>query len=256
MVKKLKIINILLLLVLAVLFLENRIFHGCNSGITKNENKLGFEKYEWNRQEIYCPKCGAKLNRKKSADIYGEEFSCSHGHWFYMPMREYFSYETCKASALSVPGNIKGNKELIKYWLSNDEPRSKLNSQLVEILLRVLNYYETGKHVPSDSEEQFKYCPVCGKSLKPFDSGDGYTFGLICPETHKYYERGGKIIFEDEGKRVQLTTEMQDGVLVDLLKVWSNPNSKDLDSEIHQSLKNMFAGLLKTYIPQKRSIQN
>jgi len=227
----------------------NKIRHSMTEEELINLNRTSFLDQTWTIDNCYCPKCGKKLIKKQSTDIYGKELICEDNHWFYVPERIFYSGATITAKNKMIPENLIEDDQIIEYWLSNKEARNVLNSQLVEILLRILNYRKTGKHVPTDGKDHFFNCLICGEKLNHFNAQNVWVAGLICSRDHKYFERGYGLRFGEQNKHLEIKEEMQDGILVQLIKSWENPRTTDQDLNIHQSLKNLFSKFLETFEP-------
>lgn len=127
---------------------------------------------------------------------------------------------------------------IIKYWLTSDNRRSRLNGQLAEMLQNIYWHYESDSPA-NPNRNSFSYCPVCKSKLENFEQDDIWFQGKKCGNGHEFYERGGRLNYTTDGKRTHLVCEMSDNVLSSLLEGWLKDNPL-LAPQLYSQIRRVF----------------
>lgn len=127
---------------------------------------------------------------------------------------------------------------IIKYWLTSENRRSRLNGQLAEMLQNIYWHYESHSHVKLNSNS-LSYCPVCKSELENFEQDDIWFQGKKCGNGHEFYERGGRLNYTFDGERTHLVCEMSNNVLSSLLEGWLKDNPQ-LAPQLHPKIRRVF----------------
>jgi hypothetical protein len=132
----------------------------------------------------FCPHCKSPLNKYEIIDPYSIGLKCPNNHRFHIEIQQNEFYEK----------NLKVNKdnylEIAKEWLTNEDFRKNIHSQIAEILRRYVELHETNNKY-NERNILNNYCPVCSLSLQKFKQDDVWVEGLKCTNDHVFYSRNG-----------------------------------------------------------------
>lgn len=143
------------------------------------------------------------------------------------------SFESAKTGGMRVPlAESASPTEVARYWLTNSQARDRLNPQLAHLLRQFLEQRALS------FEPEFKWCPVCGKPLSPFEQPDIWVQGLTCENKHEFAARGGHIGGSAGGERISLLGEYSEKALKSVIGGWLKPNPL-LSSQLHASLRSV-----------------
>jgi len=120
----------------------------------------------------YCPTCSDLLVAISVLDIYANAYSCAKGHRFLHYYKEVLNQMSELIEDIAaVVDSTEEDMAVIKYWLTSEELRSRLNGQLAEMLQNIYWHCESDSHAMPDSAS-FCYCPVCKSKLENFEQDD------------------------------------------------------------------------------------
>jgi hypothetical protein len=132
----------------------------------------------------FCPHCKSPLNKYEIIDPYAVGFKCVNNHRFHVEIRQNEFYEK----------NLKVNKdnelEIAKEWLTNEDYRKNIHSQIAEILRKYIELKDLNNQI-GDQNILDNSCPVCSFSLQEFKQDDVWVVGLKCANEHIFYSRNG-----------------------------------------------------------------
>jgi len=192
----------------------------------------------------FCPTCGDEFGPYPLMDIYLKGYSCANGHYFYSEIKKVLAVDSAKAQSFPSPKfNGENDGEIIEYWLTNEEARSKLNTQIAVIIRRIHEITKQKKHI-SKQVNAFTRCTICNNELIKYEQPDIWVVGKKCSQSHEVAERGNAIHFFHSGELVELSAEMSDDLVLWLSKQWlKDKSNKHMKTQLNKEI----IGLLDKY---------
>ena len=139
--------------------------------------------------------------------------------------------------------NEKNASEIIEYWLTNEEARAKLNTQIAVMIRRIYEISTHKKHI-SKPVNAFTLCTICNNELRKYEQPDIWVVGKKCSQSHEFAERGNAIHFFYSGIVVELSTEMSDDSVSWLANQWLKEKNKQMKLQLNKEL----VAVLKIYL--------
>ena len=187
----------------------------------------------------YCPTCSSDLHTLTLLDIYRVGYRCENNHLFDAETRMIISQESADVHSVISPAHPDATDiNIIKFWLTDNAARSKLNSQIAKILSKIHEAITTES--PKKTEFPiFKFCPFCKLQLEQFDQDDCWVRGIKCTNDHKLYERGGGVNYHTDDGSFHLSSELSNESVMFFIDSWLKGNPA-LDTNLHPEIKGIF----------------
>jgi len=163
----------------------------------------------------FCPGCKSPLNRYDIADPYSVGLKCGNNHKFHVEIRQNEFFDK------NLKVNKGGNIEVAKEWLTNEDYRKNVQSQVAEILRKYIEIHDT-KEIDDQQTVSYNYCPLCSLSLNKFKQDDVWVQGLKCRYGHSFYSRTGLSY-----KNASLKPDIDKTTFKWLIDSYSSPEQKE-----------------------------
>lgn len=182
---------------------------------------------------MFCPTCRSEFHEHTLVDPYLRGYACKNGHVFFTTLIEHRggipTADTVQPPAMS------DDPHILKFWLTDRHARERVPNQLALLCRRMVDIIERDHHVPNPPD-LFAFCPTCGEPLSPFDSGDIYMWGSGCCHGHKFWRHGDTMFYEDHGVRTNLSAELVDDHLPQLLEYYAG-DMEVIQPHVHPQLR-------------------
>src|SRR5262249_20272602 len=91
----------------------------------------------WLQKDKYCPACRRSLSVHATLDICTIGLDCQNKHHFVVTLYEPKMQESASVRSVNLPRAVD-EKATIQYWLTEWKARSRLNTQLADMLRRIV----------------------------------------------------------------------------------------------------------------------
>ena len=189
---------------------------------------------------MFCPTCQSNIHEHALLDPNLKGYACGRGHIFYETLNEQFGGIPMADTVQPLPDS-SSDLQVLKFWLTDPYARERLPNQLALVCRRIVERIEDDYHV-TKAESPFAFCPACGVPLSRFDSADVYMQGLRCLNGHVFWWRGSTINFTEDGRRRNLSAELDDDDTSTLIEYWTG-DSVWVKPYVHPQLR----GVLKRF---------
>jgi hypothetical protein len=179
-----------------------------------------------------CPVCKSALRKYDIPDLYSVGLKCSNDHRFHVDIKQNEFFEKDLAVNDENPVNIA------RVWLSNEDYRNSIHSQIAEILRKYIEINEFQQQQENQNTIE-NYCPVCSLKLKKFKQDDVWVQGLKCANKHIFYSRNGLSY-----KNSTLKPDISKADLYSLIEWYLNSEQKD-------HLPNQIVALFRTIMQER-----
>ena len=132
----------------------------------------------------FCPVCKSALHKYDTPDLYSVGLKCSNNHRFHVDIRQNEFFEKDRAV------NDENTINIAKTWLSNEDYRKCIHSQIAEILRKYIEINDFPQQQENQNTSE-NYCPGCSLDLVEFEQDDVWVRGLECTNKHTFYSRNG-----------------------------------------------------------------
>jgi hypothetical protein len=167
---------------------------------------------------MFCPTCRSAFHEHPLLDPYLKGYACENGHLFYETLIQHVggipTADTVQPPAMS------DDVQILKFWLTDRHARERVPNQLAVLCRRMVDIIERNHHV-ANAPDLFAFCTICGEPLAAFESDDAYMHGSRCRNRHEFWRRGDTVFYENGGVRPNLSAELVDDHLAQLLAYYA-----------------------------------
>jgi hypothetical protein len=189
---------------------------------------------------MFCPTCRSDFHEHSLIDPYLRGYACTHRHVFYETVIQHLG--GIPTADTVQPPPMSDDVQILKFWLTDAHARERVPNQLALVCRRMVDIIERDHHVPY-VENLFAFCPTCGEPLSRFDSDDVYMQGSRCRNDHEFWERGGTAYYQTHGGKANLSAELVDRHLPQLIDYYAGDDAI-IQPYVHPQLR----AVLKRFI--------